>query len=113
MTPTLKPASVTKRRGHLYVGRYSLRTIFGTSHYYFVPAIRESNSVSEYVLRMGFKSCMTFFCTKENVYYVDGNRNVWETDIVDIGDVVFSPVCTEKSRVVNFRKLHKLEWLFG
>lgn len=113
MTPTPKPASVTKRCGHLYVGRYSLRTIFGTSHYYFVPELRESNSVSEYVLRMGFMSCMTFFCTPWGVYYVDGNRNVWETDIVNIGDVIFNPVCEEKGRTVNFRKLHKLEWLFG
>jgi len=102
MTTTTKPASVTKRHGHLHLGRYSLR-----------PTLYESNSVSEYVLRMEFRSRMTFFCTPEGVYYVDGNRNVWKTDIANIGDVVFSPVCMEKSRIVNFRKLHKLERLFG
>ena len=114
---TTKPASVTKRHGHLHLGRYSLRRYhfgtFGTSRYHLTPTLYESNSVSKYVLRMGFKGCMTFFCTPESVYYVDGNRSVWETDIVNIGDVVFSPVCREKGRTVNFRKLHKLEWLFG
>ena len=113
MTTTTKPASVTKRHCHLHLGRYSLRGTFGTSRYHLTPTLYESNSVSEYVLRMGFNGCMTFFCTPESVYYVDGNRSVWETDIVNIGDVVFSPVCMEKGRIVKIHKLHKLEWLFG
>jgi hypothetical protein len=56
--------------------------------------------------------CMKFFCTPENVYYMDGNYGIWETDISSISAVIFDPVCREKNRVINFRKLHKPEWLF-
>jgi hypothetical protein len=112
MTPTTKPASVTKRRGHLFLGRFSLRSVFKTPGYYLVPTLCQSNSVSEYVLGLGYLGCMKFFCTLENVYYMDGNCSVWETDIVHTRNVIFNPVCVEGGRTVNFRKLHKLEWLF-
>lgn len=113
MTPITKPASVTKRHGHLHLERFSLRSVFGTSRYYLAPTLSENNSVSEYVLEKGYNGCMTFFCTRENVYYMDGNYGIWKTDIVNIGDIIFNPVCTEMGQTVKFHKLHKLEWLFG
>ncbi len=112
---TTKPASVTKLRGHIHVGRYSLRSLFGTSSYYLAPTICESNSVQEYVRGLGYINfgCKKFFCARGIVYYMDGNCNVWETDIAVTGNVKFNPVCVENGRVINFRLLHKLEWLFS
>lgn len=108
------PASVTKRRGHILVARHSLLTVFGTSSYYLAPELCESNSVSEYVLGLRYINlgCKKFFRARGIVCYMDGNCNIWETDIAGIGLVFFNPVCIENGRTINFRKLHKLEWLF-
>ena len=109
---TTKPASVTKRHGHLHINKtYSLVRSYSNKHYRFrdIPC---RDTVSEYVLR-GYRSAMTFFFCSDSFYYMDGNYNVWKTDIDNMSDVVFNPVCVEKDRTVNFRKLHKLEWLFG
>jgi len=115
MTNIVKPGSVTRRKGCLRIETtYSLKRVYGTYTYRFVN-LPVTTTVSEYVLgrwyMMCMTLCMTFFAT-DKVYYVDGNYGIWETDIRDISDVVFNPVCREKGRVVNFRKMEKEEWLF-
>lgn len=110
---TAKPASVTKRHGHLHLGRYSVRREYATSYYRFRVILENRGSVSEYALGKGCNGCKTFFGSGEKIYYMDGNYGIWKTDIVNMSDVVFNPVCTEKGRIVNFLKLHKLEWLFA
>lgn len=107
---TTKPASVTKRHGHLHISvTYSLVRLYGNTHYRFLD-LPCHDTVLEY---LGPEARYTFFFCPDSFYYVDGNYDVWKTDIVYMSDVVFDPVCREKGRTVNFRKLHKLEWLFG
>ena len=109
-----KPGSVTRRQGHLRVETCrSLETYWATKNIYRLKDMPYHNTVSEYVVGRWPRVWWTFFCSGPHFYYVDGNSGVWETDIVHIGNVVFDPVCREKDRVINFRKLHKLEWLFG
>ena len=121
MTEIIKPGSVIRRSGHLRIETiYSLRNVSsvcalcGIDEYMFKPKIPEYSTVSECIVGRGgwFRVVMRFFCTPSHVYYVDGNCGVWETHILNIGDVVFDPVCREKGLVVNFRKMEKAEWLF-
>jgi hypothetical protein len=118
---TIKPGSVVRRNGHLRIETvYSLTrasnvsALYGIDEYVFKREIPEYSTVSECIVGRGkwYRSIFKFFCTPSHVYYVDGNCGVWETDINHIGDVVFDPVCREKGRVVNFRKMEKAEWLF-
>ena len=112
MTNIVKPGSVTRRKGCLRIETtYSLWRVYGSTYTYRFVNLPVTTTVSEYVLDRSYMRCMTFFAT-DKVYYVDGNYGIWETDIRDISDVVFNPVCREKGRVVNFRKMEKEEWLF-
>jgi hypothetical protein len=119
MTEIIKPGSVVRRNGHLRIENiYSLRDVSnvyalygGICKYVFKPEIPEYSTVSERVVGRD-RSIFRFFCTPSHVYYVSGNCGVWETDINHLGDVVFDPVCKEKGRVVNFRKMEEAEWLF-
>jgi len=125
MTEIIKPGSVIRRKGHLRIETiYSLRSAASNANYarlyggiydyIFKPEIVIRNTVSEYIFRRGgwYGARMKFFSTPTHIYYVDGNCGVWETDIKNCGDIVFNPVCREKGRVVNFRKMEKAEWLF-
>jgi hypothetical protein len=110
-----KPGSIIRRRGHLRVETvYSLSRVYKTYDYTFKRDIPYSSTVSGYIVGRGmwYRAVMTFFSTENHIYYINGNCGVWETDIHNIGDVVFDPVCREKGRIVNFRKMEKAEWLF-
>jgi hypothetical protein len=109
-----KPGSVTRLHGHLRIETcrsLSYRNVFPPETYR-LKDMPYHDTVSEYVVGRWHYVWWTFFCSGAHFYYVDGNSGVWETDIDHIGDVVFDPVCREKDRVIGFRKLHKLEWLF-
>lgn len=112
---TIKPGSVIRRKGHLRIETvYSLSRTYKTFNYTFKRDINSSSTVSGYVMGKGtwYRVVMTFFSTENHIYYVDGNCGVWETDIYNPADVIFDPVCKEKERVVNFRKMEKAEWVF-
>jgi hypothetical protein len=110
--PVIKPGSVTRRHGHLRIETAFSLNRCGTNRYRFQD-LPYHDTVSEFVVRGWPYALGRFFCSGPHTYYVDGNYGVWETDIVHIWDVVFDPVCREKDRVIGFRKLHKLEWLFA
>ena len=108
-----KPGSVTRLHGHLRIDTCrSLKGYGDTKGTYRLQDMPYRDTVSEYVVGRWPHVWWTFFCSGPHFYYVDGNSGVWETDIVNNGDVIFDPVCREGDRVISFRKLHKLEWLF-
>jgi len=105
---TWQPASVDRKPGHIRVGWNSV--VPDTGRMYL-------GHVSSSVHRAVVKNCVArdFFYVPPVVYYVNGRREVYETDIPFGSDgVYFDPVGRFADNTpVLFRKLHKLEWLFG
>ncbi len=57
-----------------------------------------------------------FYKHKDQIRYINGRSEVYETNIVDPAKVLFLPDGRQRGNhvwePVLFRKLHKVEWLF-
>ena len=108
---TWQPGSVDRKPGHVRVGVSSIAA--GSKRVYL-------GHVASSIHHAVVKGCVLrdFFYVPPVVYYVNGRREVYETDIrfpITAEDwVYFDPDGRFADNTpVLFRKLHKLEWLFG
>ncbi len=109
------PTSVEKKHGHVLVSVISLYSDYTVGEY-------KMRTILPWDIYSGGGTRVPvpyhFFRFNESVFYVNGRREVYETNIVDQGQVVFNPYGREwvtearTWRTVLFRKLHKIEWLF-
>ena len=120
MEEVTKPGSVTKRPGHLLISKKTLRIYCGLPDYIYtlgrtLPFYENISDILKYTYVNNYK--FHHVSSNGHIYYVDGNSQIWETDIKVPVNVIFNPVCVEitgdkKYRTVMFRKLTKLECLF-
>lgn len=119
MEEVIKPGSVTKRPGHLFIRKHSLRFFWGSRSVYVLNSQLSCHEKISDMLRYSYNNTYKFHHVFGNghTYYVDGHGQVWETDINLLANVIFNPVCVEKVnnllyRTIMFKKLTKLECLF-
>lgn len=113
---TWLPASVEKKHGHVLVNPvHDLYQMGMGGGRYGVKPVSILNSYEHPPVPTPYR----FHTFNGSVCYVNGRREVYETNIVDLSRVIFEPLGREwnpTTRIwdpVLFRKLHKLEWLFG
>lgn len=111
---TWLPVSVEKKHGHVLVNPVHDLYQMGGGRYGVIPV--SLWGVYEYPR---VPTPYRFHTFNGSVCYVNGRREVHETNIVDLCRVIFDPLGREWNPEtlawgpVLFRKLHKLEWLFG
>lgn len=104
-----QPASVKRMPGHVLVGWESVAISSGRlyiRHAY--PTIHHAVTV------VGLLK--DFFLVDPSIYYVNGRKEVYQTNIpINRHVTFFTPVGWQRddNTPVLFRKLHKLEWLFS
>jgi hypothetical protein len=103
---------VTRRPGHLLV-----RSPAFLQHRPFTNTTEFKKSRKPYNLPPEGPLAYLFYHLSGKILYVNGRVEVYETNIADLQQVVFIPWGVEWDgqmwRLVLFRKLHKLEWVFG
>lgn len=112
---TWLPVSVEKKHGHVLVNPvHDLYTDYTNGRYRIKPV-----SLLRILEYPRIPTPYRFHTLNGSVCYVNGRRDVYETNIVDLSRVVFDPLGRESNPEtfiwgpVLFRKLHKLEWLFS
>lgn len=107
------PATVEKKHGHVLVNPvHDLYPIYGG-----IYGVRPVSILNSYEWPR-VPTPYRFHTFNGSVCYVNGRREVYETNIVDLSRVIFEPLSREWNPEalawgpVLFRKLHKLEWLF-
>lgn len=114
-------ASVVRLPGHMRISAWSLVFVkVGTSKWktgYRLISYIKRNYDSTDLIRLMYKNhrLKTFHNIKGIVYYINGNYQVFETDIdpASIDNVYADPVIRNPDKSpVKFTRLSKIEWLF-
>jgi hypothetical protein len=101
------PASVKKTPGHVKVGWNSIVIFSGRMYIKYTYS-----TIPHAVTTIGIRK--DFFKVDPFVYYVNGRGEVYLTNIQFPHVTYFHPIGVKDDNTpVLFRKLHKLEWLFG
>lgn len=111
---TWQPGSLDKKPGHVLVNPVHDLYPMGGGRFGVIPVwLRGIYEYPRVPTPYRFHKFNGSFC------YVNGRREVYETNIVDLPRVIFNPLGREWNLEtlawdpVLFRKLHKLEWLFS
>ena len=115
---TWRPASAQKMPGHVLIHRSpDVYCIFNLGKHDIIGKFRPTACLNLYgsVLPNLVPVPYRFFNVREKLLYVNGRSEVYEVALSCgwLCDVVFDPVMKYCGVPVLFRKLHKLEWLFG
>jgi hypothetical protein len=104
--------SVKRMSGHILVSTANLVRVGSDNVYY-------SWTIEEYKIKNTFLDLVPYGFTAcgGKIYYTNGRKQVYETDISDIRSVLFNPVGLRLSRTkgwerINFTLISKVEWVF-
>jgi len=109
---TIYRGSVKRMSGHILVSKKNLYSRFNFIKDY------EYWRIPNHFIEVGPQPTPYRFAShREKIYYVNGRKQVYETDIVNPANVLFNPVGYQMLEnlcwyPIQFKLLEKVEWVF-